>query len=71
VDSKKLEKYSGILRVDAAASLKLHDRYVPQVKILLSEIREEGIDTPLRFGELTGKTIEITEPLNRISDYLF
>lgn len=69
-ESKKLKKLVGIWRVDGISSIKLSEKYVPQVFISLSKIKSEGVHSPLKLGQLTREQTWILEPLNRLSEFL-
>ncbi|MEP3348382.1 MAG: hypothetical protein ABJN96_00360 [Marinomonas sp.] len=69
-ESNKLKKLTGIWRVDGISSIKLSERYIPQVFISLSKIKSEGAHSPLKLGQLTREQTWILEPLNRISEFL-
>ena len=67
---KKLKRKEGIWRVDGISSIKLSERYVPQVFISLSKIKSEGVHSSLKLGQLTREQTWILEPLNRLSEFL-
>lgn len=69
-ESKKLKGKEGIWRVDGISSIKLSEKYIPQVFISISKIKSEGVHSPLRLGQLTREQTWILEPLNRLSEFL-
>lgn len=68
--SKKLKDKEGIWRVDGISSIKLSEKYIPQVFISISKIKSEGVHSPLKLGQLTREQTWILEPLNRLSEFL-
>ncbi|MCW8354613.1 hypothetical protein N5P32_01255 [Marinomonas pontica] len=69
-ESKKLRNKEGIWRVDGISSIKLSEKYIPQVFISISKIKSEGVHSPLKLGQLTREQAWILEPLNRLSEFL-